>query len=379
MFSPETQSLSPLLLEYLWRGLRLPRRAIRFLLYLYSSQELETLLRASPQKVLNEIPARWKSEVPSVPPCLGDSPPPDIFLTPGDGDYPDSLLELYEPPWVLYARGDPSLLKHPGPRIAVVGTRRASDYSKRITARLVADCKPYRPLIVSGMAWGIDGVAHHTALEEGMATVGILGTPLAQTFAPSRQKLLERMMDSALVLSELYPEATMGPWRFPERNRLLAAFSEAIVVVEAPIPSGALITAQEGLELGREIFVVPGPISPHFNPGGHRLIQEGAHLLTHAREIFEILGYAPKNNSVGDSKDPRGSLQELNGSGASSEKISDPLDAQIFQILREGPLHVDKMIAISQNPAPVILARLIELSLEGSVRQTGAGYFEISK
>jgi DNA processing protein len=380
MFSPETQNPSPALLEYLWRTLRLPRRAIRFLLHLYSAQEIEAMLRRAPREILAELPERWKKDVPGDPPRYGEGQAPDIFFTPIDPDYPPALHDLNDPPWVLYGRGNKSLLQHPGPRVAVVGTRRASDYAKRVTAQVVAGCKPYRPLIISGMAWGIDGVAHRSALQQGMATVGVLGAPFDQGVSPARQKLMTDMKKFGLLLTEIYPEATMGPWRFPERNRLLAAWAQAIVVVEAPLRSGALLTAQEGLELGREIFVVPGPLSPHFNAGGHRLIQDGAQLLTHPDEIFQVLGYDPA--CADNQADAQVDAQDEKDSEASkTEAPVDPtvaaIAAQIVQMLRGGPLHVDKIIAISQKPAPTVLACLIEMSLAGSLLESGAGYFEI--
>ena len=377
MFQTDALKSSATLLEFLWRNLRLPRRAIRYLLYLYSPTELEAKLRHSPSQVVQELPKDWRGDIPSQLPLFPAQASADSYFTLGEEIYPSSFHDLYDPPWVLYAQGDLSLLKHPGPRIAVVGTRRASDYAKRVTAQLVVGLKPYNPLIVSGMAWGIDGIAHQTALDEGMATVGILGAPFHQAFASSRQKLFARMAHSALLLTELYPEATMAPWRFPERNRLLAALAEAIVVVEAPIPSGALITAREGLELGREIFVVPGPLKPHFNEGGHRLIQEGAHLLIEPREIGQVLGYKIL---------PSAAAEEKNGGGdegfserGEREKNPDPLDESILGALQGGPLHVDKIIAFSQNPAPAVLARLVELSLTGSLVEGAPGYFEINK
>jgi DNA processing protein len=299
-----------------------------------------------------------------------------------DSEYSAMLHDLYDPPWVLYARGDVSLLNYPGPRIAVVGTRRASHYARRITAQLVAGCKPYRPLILSGMAWGIDGVAHQSALDAGMATLAVLGAPLDAGYSPSRQKLFHHIEGSGLLLTELYPGATMASWRFPERNRLLAALAQAIVVVEAPIPSGALLTAQEGLELGREIFVVPGGLIPHCNAGGHRLIQEGAHLLTHPREIFQVLGYEaaePLPGQIAEGLCGRKNSEVTPGPGREMEKLVDDLDGQILKILQGGPLHVDKIIAISQRPAPAVLARLIEMSLGGSLSEAPGAYFEINK
>lgn len=358
MACPQSPNASPKLLDYLWRALRLPRKAIRLMLERHGPGGLEQMLQMRPGAFLKDLPESWKTELPTpIPPYRGFQISPRL-LSPGHPGFPGSFLELHDPPWILYYQGNSQLLAHPGPRLAVVGTRRASDYARRLTAQWLLDCKPFHPLIISGMAWGIDGIAHHWALEAGLPTVGILGTPLERPYPPAHRRLFARMLREGLLLSELYSGATLGKWRFPERNRLLAALAEGILVVEAPEKSGALLTAQEGLELGREIFVLPGPLNPHSNGGGHRLIQDGAHLVTHPRELFEIMGYPSRAPT---------------SPGGPASPPEDPL----LEILRQGPLHVDKIVSISQKPAPEVMARLIELSLEGQVAETHPGFFKL--
>ncbi|MDX1387093.1 MAG: DNA-processing protein DprA, partial [bacterium] len=170
-------------------------------------------------------------------------------------------------------------------------------------------------------------------------------------------------LKDGLVLSELYPDAPGGKFRFPERNRILAALCQGLVVIEAPEPSGALITAGEALKLGREVFVVPGPLNPEFNGGGHRLIQEGAHLLREGREIFEVLKISMPA--------PPAPLPQ--GGEAKGER---EIHQKILHILSRGPRHIDKIIHISQKPAPQVSAALIELTLSGRVRERRGKVFK---
>jgi DNA processing protein len=152
----------------------------------------------------------------------------------------------------------------------------------------------------------------------------------------------------------------MGPWRFPERNRLIAALADAVVVIEAPERSGALLTAHLALELGRDIFVVPGPITFPHNLGGHRLIQQGAQLLTHGREIFASLGFTARPES-----------------GGTFPQVAPTAEEQsLLEILSGDPLHVDKIVLISHLPAPSVMARLMDLCLKGWVVELAGGYYK---
>lgn len=295
--------------------------------------------------------------------------PPFSFLSYLEDEFPQTLEQLFDPPCILYHQGLLSLLAHNGPKLAVVGTRRASWYALEICEKLVEDTAPFQPLILSGMAQGVDGVAHRTALKSGIPTVGVLGTSLDKVFPWEHRGLQREMGKKALLLTEVYPGAPMGPWRFPERNRILAALADAVLVVEAPLKSGALVTAKLALELGREIFVVPGPLNLRRNDGGHRLIQEGAHLLNQVEELFEILGYSFST------KEGRAGSQDSKG----RRIVFSEEERAILSILEEGPQHVDKIILISHLPAPVVSSILTMLCLQGRIVEGPGGVFKISK
>jgi DNA processing protein len=344
------------LIEYLWRELRLGRMAIRLLLEQNSQWEhLFSLACGNPEAILKGLPKKFLIHSPKFPKALGENPPPFPFLTQADIDFPLPLRESEDPPWVLYYSGDVKLIRSGQPKIAVVGTRRASEYALEITSNLVSQMVPYQAAILSGLALGVDGAAHRQALAQGLSSWAVMGTPLDRAYPRHHQDLFDRLQSEGLILSELFPGAPQGKFRFPERNRILAALCHALVVVEAPESSGALITASEALNLGREVFVVPGPLHPEFNAGGHRLIQEGARLLRDGKEIFEVLRVALPS--------PHTPLPEGEG------QVEGALQKKILNILSSGPRHIDKIIHISQKPAPQVSAALTELTLMGQVRE----------
>lgn len=353
------------LIEYLWRELRLGRTAVRYLLEQNSPWEnLFSLACKNPDAILRVLPEKFLTHRPKIPKRLGETPPPFPFLTQADVEFPLSLRELEDPPLVIYYSGNIHLIRSQQPKIAVVGTRQASEYALEITSHLVSQMLPYQATILSGLALGVDGAAHREALAQGLSSWAVMGTPLDRAYPRHHQDLFYRLKKEGLILSELYPGAPQGKFRFPERNRILAALCQALVVVEAPESSGALITAMESLNLGREVFVVPGPLLPEFNGGGHRLIQEGARLLRSAHEIFQVL----KIPMV-----PEGGLQtEAN---QVDEKMGG-LKLKIMHILSSGPRHIDKIIHISQKPAPQVSAALTELTLMGRVRECRGKVFK---
>jgi len=369
MDAPNPQEKSTLI-EYLWRRLRLNRRAIRFLLDEGPPwPQLWREARCEPLRLYRHLPEVWRKAPRAFLPALGAADrAPGPYLTWADAEYPDGLRELADPPVVIY--GAPKLppFALDRPRIAVVGTRRASDYAKEITGELVSQFRPFGAWVLSGMAWGIDGRAHRQALQSGLSTLGILGTPLLRPPVRSQVDLFMELKRQGHLITELYPGAAVGSFRFPERNRIIAALAQAVVVVEAPAKSGALITAELALELGREVFVVPGPLRPHGNEGGHRLIQDGARLLTHAREIFSVLGWGPTQSP---------NIPVLSPSREALP--SDSVAEQILNLLSRGPLHIDKIIHISQKPAPQVLAAMTRLTLEEWVQELSGGVYKIFK
>jgi DNA processing protein len=211
-----------------------------------------------------------------------------------NADYPRRLQDLYDPPDSLYIYGDASLLKKP--MIAIVGSRNASPEGLKNARYLAQGLARAGALIVSGMAMGIDSAAHHAVIELGSGhfTAAILGTGLDIVYPRQNINLSRAIGQQGLLISEL-PMGT-GPkaWHFPRRNRIIAALSHGVVVVEAAKRSGSLITARLAAELGREVFALPGPISNPNSIGCHLLIQQGAKLAFRTSDILEELDFCRK-------------------------------------------------------------------------------------
>lgn len=203
--------------------------------------------------------------------------------------YPARLKHLYDPPDCLYIKGDMRLLAMP--MIAVVGSRKASSEGLRNARAFAQGLSKAGVLIVSGLARGIDGAAHKAAIDLGGRhfTLAVCGTGLDQTYPREHLGLANEISQQGLLISELPIGAGPKAFHFPRRNRLIAALALGVVVIEATEKSGSLITARIAAELGREVFALPGPIRSPFSSGCHRLIQQGAKLVSSPKEVLEEL------------------------------------------------------------------------------------------
>lgn len=210
------------------------------------------------------------------------------WVTIYDNHYPLLLKEIYDPPVVLYYKGE--IKPYDNNAIAVVGTRRITDYGRVVTKQFTKDLVVGNLTIVSGLARGVDTQAHQTAIKEGGRTLAVLGGGLNKIYPPENKALVERIIDKhGAVLSEFPPDAKSLPGNFPARNRIISGLSLAVLVTEAPEDSGSLITARFALEQGRDVFAVPGPITSHLSKGPIDLIKDGARPVTTAGEILEDL------------------------------------------------------------------------------------------
>ncbi|MDO8687563.1 MAG: DNA-processing protein DprA, partial [Dehalococcoidales bacterium] len=206
-------------------------------------------------------------------------------LTYHDPDYPSRLKEIYDHPPVLYLRG--SLLPEDEWCLSVVGTRRATVYGRQVTEEIVTDLARNKITIVSGLAKGIDTVAHHSALEAGGRTLAVFGCGLDTVYPSENAELARRIMQQGAIISE-YPLGTKPkPEHFPRRNRIMSGLSLGVLVIEAGDTSGAMITAHLALEQNREVFAIPGSILSPASQGTNHLIQEGAKLVTDYTDILE--------------------------------------------------------------------------------------------
>ncbi|MCA2001874.1 MAG: DNA-processing protein DprA [Chloroflexi bacterium] len=275
------------------------------------------------------------------------------ILTWQDREYPPRLKEIDQPPPVLYARGE--YLPDDLFAVAVVGTRKVTPYGRQVAEELSSFLASNGITVVSGLARGVDAIAHQAALKAGGRTIGVLGSGVDVIYPPEHAKLAERMMQSGVILSDYAPGVPPDASNFPPRNRIISGLSLAVVVVEAGETSGALITAEFAAEQGREIFAVPGSIYAPQSRGANKLIQNGAQPLLSVQDLMQALDFT----RIGEHKAARKALP------------ADETEARLLDILGVEPLHVDEIRAQAQLPVEKVSAALTLMELKGMVRQVG--------
>ena len=201
-----------------------------------------------------------------------------------DSEYPEELLWMHNPPVLLFYSGNIDLLKQP--KIAVVGSRSCSRTGIQSVEKIINELNN-ELIVVSGLAKGIDAAAHYAAIRNGGKTIGVIGTGLDVFYPRSNKQLQKYMSGSHLVLTEYGPGQGPQKHHFPERNRIIAGLSRAVIVAEARMRSGSLITCERALEEGRDVFAIPGSILDGRSDGCHHLIQEGAKLVTSGRDVLD--------------------------------------------------------------------------------------------
>jgi DNA processing protein len=276
-----------------------------------------------------------------------------------DRSYPRRLLSIYDYPPFLYVRGAIEPIDELA--VAVVGSRQASLYGRRMARSLVAGLVRRGVTVVSGLARGIDTEAHRAALECGGRTVAVLGSGIDVIYPRENRTLADRIADSGAVVSEFPPGTTPQPGFFPRRNRIISGLSLGVVVVEARGRSGALVTARYAADQGREVYAVPGPIDHSGSLGPHRLIQDGAKLVCCVEDICEEI---PQLRQVVPVVKDDGREVELT-----------PQEGELFKILTDDPMAVDQLIARLQWEPSRVLAVLISLEIKGLAQQLAGKRF----
>jgi len=274
----------------------------------------------------------------------------------GDVHYPKLLKEIHLPPFILYYKGDLNNLNEQA--LAVVGTRKISNYGKIITQQIVAELANQNLIIVSGLAEGVDSVAHQTAVEHKKTTVAVLGSGLArENIYPSfNRQLADRILENNGIIISEFP-LSMLPLRhnFPIRNRIISGLSLGTLVVEAGESSGALITAAFALEQNREVFAIPGGINSPMSIGTNNLIKRGAKLVQSANDIFDELN-----------------LKELKQFKSAESAIPDsPEEATITKHLELEPLHINEIMKRTDLTMREVNATLTLLEIKGRIRNLG--------
>ena len=281
-----------------------------------------------------------------------------ITIRPSDASYPSALREIADPPAQLFVWGDPAALSA-APAVAVVGTRKPTDYGIRVAAHLARELAGVA-VVVSGLAYGIDTVALSEALAAGGITVAVIGSGLDRaSFYPAiNYQLAERMAAGGGAVVSEYPAGTPPlKQNFPARNRIIAGLTLGTVVVEGAKGSGALITAQHAVEFGREVWAVPGSIFVPEAVGPNRLIQEGATPVHSAADILESLGLT---------------LQLALPSSSSSVT---PVEQTINELLNRQAMSVDELARELALDSHLVSSTLTLMEIKGMVKSTGAGKF----
>ncbi len=278
-----------------------------------------------------------------------------------DADYPSRLKEIYDYPPLLYIRG--SLLPEDEWYLAVVGTRRATVYGRQITEEIVTDLARNRITIVSGLARGVDSIAHHSALAAGGRTVAVFACGLDIVYPGENANLARRIMQQGALISE-YPLGTKPKAEnFPRRNRIMSGLSLGVLVIEAGQTSGAMITAHLAVEQNREVFAIPGSILSPASSGTNHLIQEGAKLVRDYTDILEELNLTAVARQL--------ELKEV-------IPASDTESLLLKQLSVE-PAHIDEVCRGSGLPVSTVSSTLAILELKGLVKQVGAMNYVLAR
>jgi len=282
-----------------------------------------------------------------------------------DAAFPRLLREIPEPPALLYAWGDVRLLARPA--AGIVGSRNHSAYGAEAARVLAAGVARAGVVVVSGMARGIDAVAHTAALDAGGPSVGVLGNGFGVTYPAANRPLYDRMRSVGCLITELPPGERPHAGAFPRRNRLISGLAGVTIVVEAAPGSGALITADCALDQGRTVLAVPGPITSPTSLGCNRLIQQGAKPALSSGDILEELGLP-------------GAVHTASGSAPSPPPVPPDLSAlqrSLWDSLRSEPRHVDALVASAGTDTSAVLTALTELEMRGVVKQQPGMVFEL--
>jgi DNA processing protein len=278
-----------------------------------------------------------------------------------DSGYPSRLKEIYDYPPILYVRG--SLLPEDEWCLAVVGTRRATVYGRQVTEEIVADLARSRITIVSGLAKGIDSVAHRSALEAGGRSIAVFACGLDMVYPSENTDLARRVMQQGALVSE-YPLGTRPkPDNFPRRNRIMSGISLGVLVIEAGETSGALITANMALEQNREVLAVPGSILSPASRGTNHLIQEGAKLVRSYRDILEELNLTAVAQQI--------EMKEI--------IPESDTEALLLKQLSGEPTHIDEVCRSSGLPVSTVSSTLAIMELKGLVRAVGAMKYVLAR
>jgi DNA processing protein len=281
----------------------------------------------------------------------------------GDAEYPPESLDLFDPPAALFVRGRD--LAGMTPRVSIVGARNCSPTGRDAAKQIAGGVARAGACVVSGAARGIDAAAHSGALAAGGPTIAVLGCGIDIVYPRENRRLFDQILRTGAVVSEYPPGTPAEPFRFPARNRIVAALSRAVVVVEGALGSGSMITAEHALDIGREVFAVPGAVNSALAAVPLRLMREGARMIRDDRDLLEDLRWEPVK--------PGGPVPagETGDAGPGIDLSAN--DADVWRALG-APLTPDQVGTLIALPLPAVLSALARLEIRGLVREVGGRY-----
>jgi DNA processing protein len=293
-----------------------------------------------------------------------------------DEKYPHNLKQIYDPPIALYYIGKLDINDF---SIAIVGSRRTTNYGAYSSRRLSYDLAMRGVQVVSGLARGIDKIAHEGCLDAGGKTIAVLGCGLDNMYPPENKGLFDNIIKSeGLVVSEYPPGMPPLQHNFPARNRIISGISSGVLVVEAARRSGSLITASYALEQGREVFAVPGNIDSAYSNGTNQLIKDGAKMVVNAKDILEEFQYSELiSNNVFENDLKKVSSMKKGNTNFSLFKGLSTEEIRIVKIITNGIHHIDEIIEKSNISAKEVNNILFMLEMKGVITQLPGKMFEI--
>ncbi len=267
--------------------------------------------------------------------------------------YPTRLAQIYDPPAVIYMRG--ALTEADGRSVAVIGTRKASMHGKEAAKLLAGELARKGVTVVSGLARGIDGIAHAAALDAGGRTIAVLGSGLNRIYPAEHLTLAKRIPDAGALISEFPLDARPDAHNFPRRNRILSALSLGMLVIEAGFKSGAMLTVEHAVQQNKEVFAVPDSILSETNKGTNWLIQQGAKLVTGVDDVLDELNIVVKGGQL--------PMEQI--------VLENDLEATVLGIIDADPRHIDDVTRTSGLESSTVASTLSLLEIKGLVRQAG--------
>lgn len=277
-------------------------------------------------------------------------------------EYPQALLQIYDLPVMLYVRGDAQILNSPS--LSIVGTRRPTGYGTQMAERMGRDLAARGLTIVSGLARGIDAIAHQGATAVGGRAIGVLGTGIDVCYPKENKKLYEKVLERGAIVSEFPTGSHPAPENFPVRNRIIAGMPLGVIIVEGKQYSGSLITARLAMEFGREVFGVPGNVTQEVSFAPNLLIKQGAKLVTNAEDVIEELP-TPVRAALVRAEAVEAEQRNLH----LVDGLSD-VQRKLYELLSaEESRHIDDIVDTSGLNSSEVLATLFDLEMKGIVRQ----------